>query len=174
MEARSECFKAGGDLARFSGTNGADFYGIVRQLDPESSSIIQINDPKAYPVWFKWYTWTGEQRNVQQFAEVVGGFYCPIVHPDILEKENPLARCSGNELKIAQKSTIRGLCVLPPEVDAKKSMDEKNGRLFSTCPAGCIAYYDTTECPNNIMKDEASSEETCPAGFKGNAYTSCH
>ncbi len=53
MEARSECFKAGGDLARFSGTNGADFYGIVRQLDPESSSIIQINDPKAYPVWFK-------------------------------------------------------------------------------------------------------------------------
>ncbi len=155
-DARRQCMDLGGDLARFS--SYTDFHEILVELDPFTLNNTGI----IVPVWFKWYSWTGEQRSVQYFNETVSGFWCNVIQKEYQDGKNPLAVCTGRK----PPQHVRGLCVLPPVDDMKRDY------RVSYCPAQDLVMFDIPLSFPETRADEIAVE-MCPKGFNGTMYWTC-
>lgn len=155
-EARSFCLRRGGDLAHF--TDKIQFARILRSLD--SSTPISIEKAAAIPIWFKWYTWSGEQRESKYFTEYTDSFQCG-VYDFNTTGPNPLVNCNTGK----KSKKVRGLCALPPVVDV--ILPPKAVK----CPFKCVPGY------QNYCWDEVDGDttviKTCPEPFSGDATWTC-
>lgn len=155
-EARSYCLRRGGDLTEFS--NYLPFTKIVRELDP--SALVGNNFSTGVPLWFKWYSWTGEQRIPQNYYAHTDGFQCIVYNNEADREPTPSSYCS----KGSKSKKSRGLCSLPPTGDDFTY-------LASKCPYRCaIGYVDY--CWNETNADTVAKKE-CPQGLQGTATWSC-
>lgn len=149
----------GGDLARFTDT--IDFWSILTDLKAE---IVNGDSAK---IWFKWYTWDGEQRAVQQFDEVVDSFLCEVRNYSLsTSRKNPLSQCfSGSRIP-----WVTGLCVLPPE--------SENNFIYkaSQCTYRCVDLFSNDNCYNWTQTADAGTvaKQNCPDGYEGTAYWLCN
>jgi hypothetical protein len=156
--ARSHCLQLGGDLAHF--TNYADFASILRRLD--NTIPTNLTSLTAIPTWFKFFTWTGEQRTPQHFLQYTDGFQCDVYNLQRDVGANPHSRCKfGARLK-----KIRGLCVLPPILPSENFNYEK-----LSCPVKCDVSGYTGYCWEAEADTKVSTN--CPNGLSGFATWTC-
>ncbi|XP_046446437.1 adhesion G protein-coupled receptor L3-like [Daphnia pulex] len=156
--ARSHCLQLGGDLAHF--TNYADFASILRRLD--NTIPTNLTSLTAIPTWFKFFTWTGEQRTPQHFLQYTDGFQCDVYNLQRDVGANPHSRCKfGARLK-----KIRGLCVLPPILPSENFNYEK-----LSCPVKCDVSGYTGYCWEAEADTKVSA--SCPNGLSGFATWTC-
>jgi len=156
-EARRYCLDQGGDLARFTETT--DFWSILTDLKAE------IVNGESAKVWFKWYTWDGEQRAVQQFGEMVDSFVCEVKKN--ADGKNPLSQCFGGNLI----PWVTGLCVLPPASNSSNFIYEA-----TQCDYRCVDIFANGTCYDWTETVDANTvaKQNCPDGYKGTAYWLCN
>lgn len=148
-------------MAQF--TDKVDFPTILKALDDSIPSTIE----SAIPIWFKWYSWTGQQRTVTHFTENTKGFQCAVDDYDRSDQRlsstfgNPLAACYAG----SRSKYVRGLCVFPP-LSASQNVNQE-----TTCPAVCLADYNNYCWPS--QEGDTTAIQDCPADLIGNATWTC-
>jgi hypothetical protein len=146
-------------LAHF--TEDTNFASILRGLDKSTPSNITYST--AVHIWFKWYTWTGDQRMPQHFLQYTDRFQCPVY--DFLPEEgtNPLAGCKAG----TRSKNVRGLCVFSPRLFTDN---------FDYVELSCLAKCGFPGYPDYCWPEaEADSKVyvNCPSELNGKATWTC-
>ena len=142
-------------------TNDKNFASILRRLDQSTPSNITPLTP--VPIWFKWYTWTGDQRMPQHFLQYTEGFQCGVY--DFLPGEgaNPQAECIAG----ARSKKVRGLCVFSPRL-----WSDNFEYVQLSCPAKCgFSGYPDYCWP--AAEADTKVSVYCPPGLNGLATWTC-
>lgn len=142
-------------------TNEKSFAYILRSLDNSIPSNITAST--AVPVWFKWYTWTSDQRTPQHFLQYADGFQCAVYDFRPGNGVNPLSECIAG----TRSKKVRGLCVFPPRL----SLDNFDYVQIS-CPAKCGFPGYPDYCWAEAEADTKVSNN-CPPGLNGIATWNC-
>jgi hypothetical protein len=128
----------------------------------------EIVNGDSSKIWFKWYTWDGEQRVVQKFDEVVDSFLCEVRENSVIANgKNPLSQCfSGIRIP-----WVTGLCVLPPENIGGNFIYES-----TQCTERCVDIFSNGTCYNWTETANANTVayQQCPTGYDGIASWLCN
>lgn len=156
-KSRAECLRQGGDLAHFS--EQINFMDILRHFNPFIGNI--TSQASAIKAWFKWYSWDGEQRKVQDFREAAEKFACEIYDNGPIPA---FARCYS----LPARTKAQGFCVLPPVSPDFKLAEYQ----VLKCPAKTVPV---NGYPTNWNATDAgvTAQLACPAELIGTMYWKC-